>query len=139
MQVKVPVIVTAYGGNMDFCDDSNSFLIPYKLIPVEDSSYIYPPIGLWAEPEIDAAAKAFTTVAQNDYTMYSRKNEAYNRVEILKDNQDFQIFVAKRIQESKSKRIQVSKPKKFYTLGLQKLLEFFKNIVIKSRGYLKIK
>ena len=139
MQVKVPVIVTAYGGNMDFCDDSNSFLIPYKLIPVEDSSYIYPPIGLWAEPEIDAAAKAFTTVAQNDYTMYSRKNEAFNRVEILKDNQDFQIFVAKRIQELKGRGIQVSKTKKFYTLGLQKLLEFFKNIVIKSRGYLKIK
>ena len=71
--------------------------------------------------------------------MYSRKNEAYNRVEILKDNQDFQIFVAKRIQELKGRGIQVSKTKKFYTLGLQKLLEFFKNIVIKSRGYLKIK
>ena len=139
MQVKVPVIVTAYGGNMDFCHEGNSFLIPHKLIPVEDRSYIYPPLGFWAEPEINYAVNAFISIAQNDYAAYSRKNEAFNMIEILKDNQDFQLFVSKRIRELNSRRNLVSKTKNLYPLHIKTLPDFIKKIVLTSRGYLKIK
>lgn len=139
IHVKVPVIVTAYGGNMDFCDESNSFLIPYKLIPVEDRSYLYPPIGVWADPDVEVAAEAFTKIVQNDYIIYSQINEAFNKVEILKNNQDFQLFVAKRVQELNSRRIQRSNTKKFFNLVLNLPLNFMRKMVIKSRGFLKIK
>lgn len=139
IHVKVPVIVTAYGGNMDFCDESNSFLIPYKLIPVEDRSYLYPPIGVWADPDVEVAAEAFTKIVQNDYIIYSRINEAFNKVEILKNNQDFQLFVAKRVQELNSRRIQRSNTKKFFNLVLNLPLNFMRKMVIKSRGFLKLK
>ncbi|UYP47989.1 hypothetical protein NEF87_004274 [Candidatus Lokiarchaeum ossiferum] len=52
------VIGTNYSGNVDFMNADNSCLVPYKLIPVEKNQYPYVEKGsVWAEPELDAAAK----------------------------------------------------------------------------------
>lgn len=48
-----PTIATRYGGNVDFMNDSNSILIDYDLVPVEDRLYTS---GVWADPSIDQAA-----------------------------------------------------------------------------------
>ncbi len=34
MALGKPVIATAYGGNLDFMTDENSYLVPYKFVPV---------------------------------------------------------------------------------------------------------
>lgn len=49
-----PVIVTAYSGNMDFTDASNSYLVPFTLRQLSCTSGPYLPGYLWAEPNQDA-------------------------------------------------------------------------------------
>jgi glycosyltransferase involved in cell wall biosynthesis len=59
----VPVIATRWGGQMDFLNSRNSFLIPYKLKPPSNSmkrsisrsfSYLFAQKGqLWAEPNLN--------------------------------------------------------------------------------------
>ena len=51
-----PVVATAYSGNLDFMDESNSLLVPHELVPVTPGSGPYPASTVWADPDIDAAA-----------------------------------------------------------------------------------
>lgn len=57
MALGRPVIATAYSGNMDFMDESNSLLVPYGLVPVAQGSGPYPTSTHWAEPDTVAAAR----------------------------------------------------------------------------------
>lgn len=57
MALGVPVIATAWSGNMDFMDDSSALLIPSRQTPVQDSQGIYAG-QTWADPDIDTAAHA---------------------------------------------------------------------------------
>jgi glycosyltransferase involved in cell wall biosynthesis len=50
-----PVIATAYSGNLDFMNEANSCLVPYKLIDVEEGQYPYAKGQVWAEPDIHQA------------------------------------------------------------------------------------
>lgn len=57
----VPVIATAWSGNLTFCDAESTALIGYDLIPVSDPAGHYEiPGALWADPDIEAAAQALT-------------------------------------------------------------------------------
>jgi glycosyltransferase involved in cell wall biosynthesis len=58
----VPVIATAWSGNLDFMDEANSVLVPARLVPVDDSAGIYHG-SVWAEPDLDSAAAALRTLA----------------------------------------------------------------------------
>jgi glycosyltransferase involved in cell wall biosynthesis len=58
MQLKMPVIATSYGGNMDFMDASTAFLVDYKLIPVQRGEYIFvEPGSMWAQPDVVQASQ----------------------------------------------------------------------------------
>ena len=65
MLMGKPVIATNYSGNVDFMDDSNSLLVPYKLkklgrpIPPYDADFE------WAEPSIEVAAQLMRRVYEN--------------------------------------------------------------------------
>ncbi len=48
MYFKVPVIVTNYGGHLDFCNEQTAVLIKYKLVPSQ--SHFSVKDSLWAEP-----------------------------------------------------------------------------------------
>jgi hypothetical protein len=139
MQVKVPVIVTAYGGNMDFCNYGNSFLIPFELVPVEDRSYLYPPLGCWAEADVDAAALAMTSIAQSEEVVETKKEEALITVENLIKNNKFPLFIEKILADLtlRNKQDQVDTYSLEYLL--KKLSKKQRNLVVKSRDYLKIK
>lgn len=54
MLCKIPVIATNYGGHLDFCNDNNSYLINYKLVPSKSHLQSeYEIVGsMWAEPEV---------------------------------------------------------------------------------------
>ncbi|CAH2603291.1 Glycosyltransferase [Rhodovastum atsumiense] len=60
----VPVVATGWSGNLDFMDDSDSCLVPYRLVPVSDSAAIYRG-STWAEPDLDAAAAALRRLAED--------------------------------------------------------------------------
>jgi glycosyltransferase involved in cell wall biosynthesis len=64
MQLAKPVIATAYGGNMDFCNNENAYLIDYDLITVRPEEYIFVERGsLWADPNVQQASAAMKAVA----------------------------------------------------------------------------
>ena len=57
MQLGLPVIATAYSGNMEFCSDETAYLVDYDLISVREEEYIFVERGShWAQPRIATAA-----------------------------------------------------------------------------------
>ena len=62
MSLGKPVIATAYSGNLEFTTRENSYLIPYKLRPLERPSGPYLPNYLWAEPDVRALAEIMRQV-----------------------------------------------------------------------------
>lgn len=58
-----PVIGTAYSGNMEFMNDENSLLVPYRLIDVQPGEYHFSEGQQWADPDIDAAAECMRRVS----------------------------------------------------------------------------
>ena len=57
MALGKPVIATGWSGVTDFMDEASAVLLPYRLVPVRDPTGAYT-TGQWAEPDIDAAARA---------------------------------------------------------------------------------
>jgi glycosyl transferase family 1 len=51
-----PVIATRYGGNLEFMNDRNSWLVDYELVPIGYGNDPYPATGEWADPDVDQAA-----------------------------------------------------------------------------------
>jgi glycosyltransferase involved in cell wall biosynthesis len=54
----VPVVATAFSGNMDYMDSVSAALVDFCLVPVQDSAQIYEPMkgAVWAEPDVAHAA-----------------------------------------------------------------------------------
>lgn len=73
----LPVVATGWSGNLDFMDESDSCLVPYRLVPVNDVSAIYSD-STWAEPDLDAAAQALRRLA-DDPSLYARLAAAAHR------------------------------------------------------------
>jgi glycosyltransferase involved in cell wall biosynthesis len=57
MYLGRPVIATAYGGTLDFMTPANAYLVDYELVPVGDHAHPYPPDALWADPDLEQAAR----------------------------------------------------------------------------------
>ncbi|WP_340649634.1 glycosyltransferase [Pseudoxanthomonas winnipegensis] len=56
MALGKPVIATAWSGNLDFMDDENSCLVPFRLVPVQPGQYPHVQDAKWAEADTEAAA-----------------------------------------------------------------------------------
>jgi glycosyltransferase involved in cell wall biosynthesis len=66
MGLGVPVVATAYSGNMDFCTPETAYLVDYDLVPVRHGEYAYASEGqVWAEPRLDSAAAALRAVVDD--------------------------------------------------------------------------
>jgi len=75
MHFGKPVVVTNYSGNIDFTLPDNSLLVNYKLAPVGPQCGPYNPTSLWADPDVDHAAKHLRAIAsQKD--LYGRLSGA---------------------------------------------------------------
>jgi len=56
MYLGKPVIVTSYGGSMEFTDSSCALLVDYNMIKTMTSQCLYNPVSLWADPIIGHAS-----------------------------------------------------------------------------------
>lgn len=63
MAMEKPVIATGWSGNMDFMTPSNSFPVGFQLAPLADAAPPYPAGTIWAEPDIDHAARLMQDLA----------------------------------------------------------------------------
>ncbi|WP_242691260.1 DUF4214 domain-containing protein [Cytobacillus praedii] len=75
----LPVIATAWGGQLDFLNEKNSYLIPYHLVPVKQQSHYHGYRGdqLWAEPSVE-------NLKQRMRNIYADKIEAADKGNNLK-------------------------------------------------------
>lgn len=62
MSLGKPVIATAYSGNMDFMTADNSFPLAYSLVPLERDYGPYMRGAVWADPDLDDAARLMRLV-----------------------------------------------------------------------------
>lgn len=100
MYLGLPVIATAYGGNMDFMNDENAFLVPYSKVAVKNDFGPYKAGWMWAEPDIDIAKKCMEDV-YNDHNLAKEKGvngqktimEQYSLLKVQKDI--FDLFLHK--------------------------------------------
>jgi len=57
-----PVIATGYSGNLQFMTDQNSFLVPWTPTTIPPGAEPYPAGGIWADPDLGAAARLMRSV-----------------------------------------------------------------------------
>ena len=60
-----PVIATRYGGNLEFMNDRNSWLVDYEMIPIGPGCDPYPAAGSWANPDVAQAARHMRSVFED--------------------------------------------------------------------------
>jgi glycosyltransferase involved in cell wall biosynthesis len=63
MAVGTPVICTAYSGNMDFTDETNSWLVDYEMMRIDERTGPYPEGSIWASPKTDHAIEIMRRIA----------------------------------------------------------------------------
>jgi len=81
MSRGIPVIVTGYSGNMEFCDASDTCLVAYDLRPVGHNRPRYRSDDLWAEPSMDDAVRAFGDMVANYGRWLEKALHARTRVQ----------------------------------------------------------
>jgi glycosyltransferase involved in cell wall biosynthesis len=82
MGLGVPVVATAYSGNMEFCSPETAFLVDYDLVPVRHGEYAYASEGqVWAEPRLQSAADALRRVAADPAERERRTSAAAEYVQ----------------------------------------------------------
>jgi glycosyltransferase involved in cell wall biosynthesis len=76
MNLRVPVVCTAYSGNMDFCSPETAYLVDYEETQLRQGEYIFVRKGAkWAEPSVDDAARQLRA-AYDDPTARAAKADA---------------------------------------------------------------
>lgn len=65
MYMGKPTIATGYSGNLEFMNETNSILLPYKLVEIGQNDYPNAEGGQWAEPSIEVAALKMREVMFN--------------------------------------------------------------------------
>lgn len=78
MNLRVPVVCTAYSGNMDFCSDETAWLVDYEERALRQGEYIFVRKGAkWAEPSIDDAAKQLRAAYDDPAARAAKADAAY--------------------------------------------------------------
>lgn len=98
MKMGRNTLATKYSGNLDFMNEKNSCLIPFKLIKVKKNEYPYYKKGsVWAEPDLNEAIKLMKKLYENkEYREILRKNgkeymDKYHSFEYIAQNYQKQI------------------------------------------------
>ena len=81
MRLKVPVLATAYSGNLDFCDPDTCWLVDYNKVELQPNDYIFVRPGqFWADPDLADAANQMRELYNNTELRTERANAAYKKI-----------------------------------------------------------
>ena len=94
-----PVLVTAWSGNMDFCSDENSFLVPYDPIQVNSSHPEFREFenATWADADTDYAAKILSKVYYNPQLVAEKRFHCTQQIKTCIAQNKYQIALRKLI------------------------------------------
>jgi glycosyltransferase involved in cell wall biosynthesis len=77
-----PVVITAYGGQLEYLDATSAFLVDYELVAVHDPAggASYTPDQRWAEPSVEHAAELLRQVEAEPAEARARAARAQEHV-----------------------------------------------------------
>jgi glycosyltransferase involved in cell wall biosynthesis len=90
------VMATGWSGNIDFMDETNSILIPYTLVRVQDPQNIYPSHSMWADVDVEVVA-GLLLHASADISL-REKLGAKAKTDMVKRNQSFAAAIRAQFQ-----------------------------------------
>ena len=67
MLLSKPVVCTRFSGNMDFCNNSNSFLVDFDCVFVKENEYQHAEGFVWANPKKESAVEAMKKIYWENY------------------------------------------------------------------------
>jgi glycosyltransferase involved in cell wall biosynthesis len=79
MAQGIPTIVTAHSFSAEMQDQRDSLFLPFVRTPIPKNEYRCEPGGSWAEPDLDAAAKAMRLVLEQPTMAEARARRAQQR------------------------------------------------------------
>jgi glycosyltransferase involved in cell wall biosynthesis len=79
MAQGIPTIVTAHSFSAEMQDQRDSLLVPFSRRPIPRNEYRCEPGGSWAEPDLDAAARAMRLVFEQPTLAAARARRAQER------------------------------------------------------------
>lgn len=108
MALGKPVIATAYGGNVDFMTEENSYLVPWERVPIPEGCAPYPVGTPWADPDLDAAAAAMRAVVEDPDEAARRGARAAQDIATLHSPAAAGRVIAERLEEIRQARVRRS-------------------------------
>jgi glycosyltransferase involved in cell wall biosynthesis len=99
MSLGKPVIATAYGGNIEFMDEANSYLVGWAPAPVGEYVEHYPAGATWAEPDIEHAARLLRTIHRDPHAARIRAQRGQNDVQSLLAPETVGTRIGRRLHE----------------------------------------
>ncbi len=99
-----PVIATGYSGNLQFMTEQNSFLVPWTPTTIPAGAEPYPPGGVWADPDLRAAAAMMRAVIDDPDTARSKGARAAADIASLHSPEVAGRQIVARLAESADRR-----------------------------------
>lgn len=99
-----PVIATGYSGNLAFMNETNSYLVPYRLTRIPDDWWAYAPGASWAEPDVAVAARLMREVFDNEAEARARGERARNEVLMRFSLDRTASFIVDRLEDARHLR-----------------------------------
>ena len=92
MLLHTPTLVTAWSGNMDFCNSKNSFLVGYKPIKVNSSHPEFREFenATWADADIEQTTQLLTDIYRDRDLLLSKKMCCAQQMQFCIDNNKYQ-------------------------------------------------
>lgn len=103
MMMGKAVVATGWSGNLQFMDDQSAALTPYVLTPVDDAQGIYRE-GVWAEPNVQAAARQLRALIVDPAARASLGQAARQRMRDLFNSDRFAALAIERLGEPPPRR-----------------------------------
>lgn len=92
MLLGTPVLTTAWSGNMDFCTAENSFLVPYKPIPVNSTHPEFSELthASWADADIEFCTRILADIYRQRDLLTAKKTCCAQQVQLCINNHKYQ-------------------------------------------------
>jgi glycosyltransferase involved in cell wall biosynthesis/SAM-dependent methyltransferase len=94
-----PAIATGYSGNLAFMDEESSYLVPYSLTSLGEPVGPYPAGTVWADPDLDEAARLLREVSEDPDGARERGEAGRKAVESRQSVEQAAAFLAERVPE----------------------------------------
>lgn len=99
MALGKPVIATAYSGNLDFMDEDDALLVPFRWTTVPEGCGPYAPGARWADPDLASAAEKMRYVVEHPKVARQQAELARVRLEELHGPGSRGALLARRLEE----------------------------------------